>query len=160
MYKHDEVSSLSNSIWAEIRRVNSLYAPALLDKQGSRETWQAFMPIFGINSSHRASAAVNIYGLNRSFINTETALTALPNGYEINMTDPVASVAPVDIYENSARLNHHKSCGPGGVSAVVLKECDTFLSSALSNVLVQIDHGFTLLFNDRRSGALTGPGKP
>ncbi|VDP39420.1 unnamed protein product [Echinostoma caproni] len=127
MYKWEDVRSLSKSIPAELRRLNSLHARAQLDNKGNRETWQALMRISGIKSSHRSPAAADIGGLNQSFINGGTALTALSDGYETNTTDTVFSVAPVDIYQELAQLNPHKSCGPDGVSLAVLKECAAFL---------------------------------
>ncbi|VDP69039.1 unnamed protein product [Echinostoma caproni] len=79
MHRRDEVRSISKSIRAELRRPNSLYARVRLDNKGSRETWKALMHISGIKSSYRAPAAVDIDGLNESFINSGTALSALPN---------------------------------------------------------------------------------
>ncbi|VDP78318.1 unnamed protein product [Echinostoma caproni] len=131
MHKRDAVRSLSKSIRAKLRRLNSLYARARLDNKGVRETWQALVPISGISSSHRASAAVAIGSLNQRFINRGIALTAQPNGYEMNNTDPVSSVATVDIYQGLAPLDPHKSCGPDGVSPAVLKERASFLSPVL-----------------------------
>ncbi|VDP67141.1 unnamed protein product [Echinostoma caproni] len=131
MQKRDAVRSLSKSIRAELQRLNSLYARARLDNKGSRETWQALMRTSGIKSSHRLPAEVDIDGLNRSFINDGTAFTALTNGYEVNTIDPVANVAPVDIYKELSQFNPHKSGGPDGVSPTVLKECATFLSPVL-----------------------------
>ncbi|VDP86195.1 unnamed protein product [Echinostoma caproni] len=131
MHKRDAVRSLFKSIRAELQRLNSLYARALLDNKGSRETWQALMRISGIKSSHRSPAAVDIDSLNRSFINGGTAFTALTNGYGVNTIDPVSNVALVDIYKELSQLNPHKSCDPDGVPPTVLKECATFLSPLL-----------------------------
>ncbi|VDP69110.1 unnamed protein product [Echinostoma caproni] len=97
MHKREDVHSLYKSIRAELRRLNLLYARAPLDVKGNRETWQALMRSTGIKSSHRSRAVVDMDGLNQSFIKGGTALTALPNGYEMNPTDFVSSVAPVDI---------------------------------------------------------------
>ncbi|VDP22855.1 unnamed protein product, partial [Echinostoma caproni] len=107
MHKRDAVRSPSKSIRAELQRLNSLYARALLDNKGSRETWQALLCISGIKSSQRSPAAVDIDGLNRSFINDGTAFTALTNGYEANTIGPVSNVAPVDIYKELSQLNPH-----------------------------------------------------
>ncbi|VDP93700.1 unnamed protein product [Echinostoma caproni] len=103
MPKREEVRSLSKSIRDELRRLNPLYARALLDNKGSCETWQALLRIYGIKSSHRSPVAVDIDGLNQSFINGGTDLTALPNGYGINTTDPASSVVPVDMYQDLAQ---------------------------------------------------------
>ncbi|VDP65177.1 unnamed protein product [Echinostoma caproni] len=77
--RSDEMRLISKSIRAELRRPNSLYARARLDNKDSRETWQTLMHISGIKSSFQAPAAVDIDSLNESFINSGTALSALPN---------------------------------------------------------------------------------
>ncbi|VDP78570.1 unnamed protein product [Echinostoma caproni] len=125
MHKRYKVRSLSKSIRTELRR---------LDNKCSPGTGQALMRVSGVKPLHCSPAAVDIDGLNQSFSNGGTALTALPNECEINTTDPVSSVAHVDISQELARLNPHKSCGPDGVSPAVLKECAAFLFRVLSEL--------------------------
>ena len=128
----EEVKRLSTEIRTEIRRLDALYASSLLNSAGSKDLWRVLQTLLGRKRTPNY-CNLDLNKLNSSFVCKSTGQSLwLPTPAKVmSCYHPFSTLEVENILRTS---KPGKSCGPGDVDPLVLKECAAIIAKPLTRL--------------------------